>query len=122
MKNRQPLCIVIRIPNVSLSEPDLNASLGLEVNRYEPSCGVGYAQIDISDSQDQWVTALDCIQSIRAAIQELVSTGLIGAPKLDVAIGFPTTTMSKSLTIPARLAAAAGEAGIDIDLSVYQTE
>jgi hypothetical protein len=107
---------------VSLSEPDLNASLGLEVNRYEPSSGRAFAQIDIPDDQDQWVAALDCIKSTRAAIQELVSKGLIGAPKLDVAIGFPSTTMSKSLTIPASLAAAASEAGIDIDLSIYQTE
>lgn len=120
---RQPLCIVIRIPDVSLSEPDLNASLGLEVSRYEPpSSGRAYAQIDIPDYQDQWVATLDCIQSIRGAIQELVSKSLIGAPSLDVAIGFPSTTLSKSLTIPADLAAAACEVGMNIDLSVYQTE
>jgi hypothetical protein len=122
MTSQQPLCIVIRIPEVSLSESDLNASLGFEVSRYEPSSGRAYAQIDIPDHQDQWGATLDCIQSIRAAIQGLVSKSLIGAPNLDVAIGFPCTTLSKSLTIPAGLAAAAGEAGMDIDLSVCQTE
>jgi hypothetical protein len=124
MPNQQPLSIVIRMPNVVLSRSDLDASLGLAVDRYEPSSDhtPGYAQIDIADDRDQWDAALACIQSIRAAIQELVSKDLIAAPNLDVAIGFPSTTMSKSLTIPASLTAAAGEAGMDIDLSVYQTE
>ena len=36
--------------------------------------------------------------------------------------GFPHSSLSKSLTIPAQLAAAAGEAGMEVQLSVYQTE
>jgi hypothetical protein len=124
MTNRQPLTIVIRIPNVVLSWSDLNASLALAVDRYEASSdhAPGYAQIDIADDRDQWAAALDCVQSIRASVLRLVSEGLIGAPTLDVAIGFPCSSLSKSLTIPAGLAAVAGETGMDVHLSVYQTE
>ena len=55
-------------------------------------------------------------------IPGLVSGGAIGTPSLDVAMAFPHSSLSKSLTIPAQLAAAAGEAGMEVQLSVYQTE
>jgi hypothetical protein len=55
-------------------------------------------------------------------IQRLMSERLIGPPRLDVAVGFPSSTLSISLTIPARLAAAAGKTGMDIDISVYLTQ
>ena len=77
MPSSQPLTIVIRIPDVALSRSDLNASLGLQVDR-DAELGRSY--------------------------------------------GFPDSSLSKSLTIPAQLAAAAGEAGMEVQLSVYQTE
>jgi hypothetical protein len=48
--------------------------------------------------------------------------GAIGTSSLDVAMAFPHSSLSKSLTIRAQLAAAAGEAGMEVQLSVYQTE
>ena len=75
MPSSQPLTIVIRIPDVSLSRSDLNASLGLQVDRYEASSGREHAQIDIADHGDKWAAALDLIQSIRAFIPGLVSGG-----------------------------------------------
>jgi hypothetical protein len=39
MPSSQPLTIVIRIPDAALSRSDLNASLGLQVDRYEPLSG-----------------------------------------------------------------------------------
>ena len=122
MTTSQPLSIVIRIPDVALSRSDLNALLGLQVDRYEASSRSAYAQIDIADEGDQWANALGCIQSIRAIIRQLVSAGSIGAPSLDVAMVFPHSALSKSLTVPANLAAAAGEAGMGVQLSVYKTE
>ena len=123
MPSSQPLTIVIRIPDVALSRSDLNASLGLQVDRYEASSGRPYAQIDIADHGDKWAAALDLIQSIRAFMPGVVSgEGAIGTPSLDVAMAFPHSSLSKSLTIPAQLAAAAGEAGMEVQLSVYQTE
>jgi len=122
MPNLQPLTIVIRIPNVALSRSDLNASLGLQVDRYEALHERAYAQIDIADCEDQWAAALDRIRSIHAFIPGLISGGVIGRPSLDVAMAFSHSSLSKSLTIPAQLAAAAGEAGMDVELSVYQTE
>lgn len=52
----------------------------------------------------------------------LVSGVRLGTPSLDVAMAFPHSSLSKSLTIPAQIAAAAGEAGMEVQLSVYQTE
>lgn len=122
MPSSQPLTIVIRIPDVALSRSDLNASLGLKVDRYEASSERAYAQIDIADHGDQWAAALDRIRSIREFIPGLVSGGAIGRPSLDVAIALPQSSLSKSLILPAQLAAAVGEAGMDVQLSVYQTE
>jgi hypothetical protein len=122
MPSSQPLTIVVRIPDVALSRSDLNASLGLKVDRYETSSEGAYAQIDIADHGDQWAAALDRIQLIRALIPGLVSGGSIGRPSLDVAMALPQSSLSKSLTLPAQLVAAAGEAGMDVQLSVYQTE
>src|SRR6476620_9589839 len=110
MPSSQPLTIVVRIPDVALSRSDLNASLGLQVDRYEASSGRPYARIDIADHGDKWAAALDLIQSIRAFfIPRLVSGGAIETPSLDVAMAFPHASLSTSLTIPAQLAAAAGE-------------
>lgn len=122
MRSSQPLTIVIRIPDVILSHSDLNASLGLNVDRYETSSEGAYAQIDIANSKDQWSAALDCVRTIRAVIPRLVSDGSIGTPSLDLAMGFPHASLSKSLIVPRDLAAAAGEAGMDVQLSVYKTE
>lgn len=124
MASRQPLSIVIRIPNVTLSRSDLETALGLSLDRYEPTTdhATGYAQIDIPDDRDQWAAALDCAQSLCEPFQRLVAESLIGSPGFDVAAGFPSSALSKSLAIPAQLAAAAGEAGMDIEISVYRTE
>jgi len=124
MVNRQPLSIVIRIPRVTLSRSDLETELGLSLDRYEqPSDRAhGYAQIDTADDRDQWAAALDCVQSIGARIRRLVSDNLIGSSHMDVAVGFPSSAVSTSLAIPARLAAVAGETGMDIAISVYRTE
>jgi hypothetical protein len=122
MSSSQPLCIVIRIPDVALSRSDLNAALGLQVDRYEATDGRVYAQIDIEDGGDQWIAALDRVRSLRAVIPRLVSEGSIGASNLDVAMGFPHSSLSRSLTLPADLAAAAAEAGMDVEFSVYKTD
>ena len=40
---------------------------------------------------------------------------------MDIAVAFPSSAVMRSLEIPARLVAAAGEAGLDINISVYLT-
>jgi hypothetical protein len=121
MPNRQPLSIVVRIPAVKLSRDDLSASLNVDIFRYEVSRrhAENYAQINIAETNDQWQAARRCIQSIRDPVRELISAGLIGIPALDVALSFPDSLMARSWVIPADLAAAAGEVGIDIEVSVY---
>src|SRR5690242_4931050 len=122
MTSLQPLTIVIRIPDVSLSRSDLISSLGRQVDRYEETAGRAYAQIDIGGGEDQWAAALDCIRSIRPVIPRVISEGSIGTPSLDVAMAFPQSHLSGSLVVPTALARATGEAGIDVELSVYRTE
>src|SRR6266849_5951116 len=109
MVSRQPLAIVIRMPNVTLSRSDLETALGLPLDRYEQPTdrATGYAQIDIPGDRDQWAAALDCVRSVREPVQRLVAESLIGTPGFDVAVGFPSSALSKSLAIPAQLAAAA---------------
>jgi hypothetical protein len=123
MVNKQPLAIVIRIPDVTLSRSGLETALGLPLDRYEQrSDGTpAYAQIDIPNDQDQWAAALDCVQSIGARLQRLISENLVGSPQMDIAVGFPDSAVMKSLEIPARLAAVTGETGMDIGISIYLT-
>ncbi|WP_439364603.1 hypothetical protein ACNJYD_34055 [Bradyrhizobium sp. DASA03005] len=122
MKLSQPLTVVIRIPNVALSRSDLDTSLKLQVDRYEPSSRLAYAQIDNGDDEDQWAALLDLIRSIGAVIPGLLAKGEIGRPSVDVAMVFPDSLMAKYLTIPADVVAAAGEAGMGIEVSVYRGE
>ena len=118
----QPTLAVIRIPRVAVSQAELNLALKIDVDRYEASRSSGKcAQIDIEDSQDLWGATLRCIQSIRNPVHELISAGLIGSPTLDVALKLPDSSLTKSWTIPANVAAAAGEMGMDVQLSVYLT-
>lgn len=117
-----PLSIVVRIPDVVLSCSDLNASLGLQVDRYEASSDGAHAQIDNGDDENQWAALLKLIRSIRNVIPGLVSKGEIGRPRVDVAMIFPDSLLSKYLIIPADVVAAAGEAGMDIEVSVYRGE
>ncbi|MGC2778069.1 MAG: hypothetical protein WA418_20775 [Bradyrhizobium sp.] len=123
MAGRRPLCIVIRIPDAALSRAELEAALGGPLSRHEPSRdgASAYAQIDIADDADAWAAALDCVQSVGNPIRQLVSDGRIGPPILDVAVTFPSSLASTSLRIPAPLAAAAGHAGIGIEVSIYRT-
>jgi hypothetical protein len=122
MKRSQPLTVVIRIPDVAISRSDLGTSLKLQVDRYEPSSGLAYAQIDNGDHEDQWPALLELIRSIGPVIPDLVSKGEIGRPSVDVAMVLPDSLMSKFLIIPAEVVAAAGEAGMDIEVSVYRGE
>ena len=122
MINPQPLTIVVRIPDVSISRSDLHAALGKQVDRYEESGGRAYAQIDIGGGGDQWAATADCVRSIQSAISRLLSDGSIGTPCLDIAMALSNSQLSKSLVVPAALARTAGEAGIDIELSVYRTD
>jgi hypothetical protein len=111
------------MPNVTLSRFHLEKALGVSVDRYERASdgALGYAQIDIAEDQDQWGAAVNCVQSIADAVQRLVSEKLIGPPCLDVAMKFLSSVLSSSIAIPARLAAAVGKAGMDIDISAYRT-
>lgn len=122
MKRSQPLTVVIRMPDVALSRSNLDKSLKLQVDRYEPSSGLAYAQVDNGDHEDQWAALLDLIRSIGPVIPNLVLKGEIGRPSVDVAMVFPDSLMSKYLAIPADVVAAAGEAGMSIEVSVYRGE
>jgi hypothetical protein len=123
MTNRQPLSIVIRIPAVKLSREELSASLKTDYLRYEaPGLRADtYAQIDIEDPEDLWEATRQCIQLIGDPVRKLFTAGLIGTPALNLALSFPDSLMARSWVIPADLAASAGKAGIDIEVTVYSS-
>jgi hypothetical protein len=118
----QPLAIVIRFPNVVATRLGLEAALQCQVARYERSGASNHAQLDISETSDQWSAAIECIRAVSGRIERLVSEGAIGRPSLDVALRFPNLALSASASIPASLAEAAGRAGMDIVISVYRTD
>jgi hypothetical protein len=122
MTNSQPLAIVIRIPNVTATRLELEAALQCQVARYERSATSSYAQLDISEASDQWSAATQCIQALSGPIEKLISEGAVGRPSLDIALRFPSLSLSASASIPASLAEAAGRARMDIDISMYRTE
>jgi hypothetical protein len=122
MINSQPLAIVIRIPNVAATRLDLEATLQCQLARYERSGTSSYAQLDISETSDQWSVATQLIQTISEPIEKLVSERVVGRPSLDIALRFPIGSHSASASIPASLAEAAGRAGMNIDISMYRTE
>jgi hypothetical protein len=122
MIDSQPLAVVIRIPNVIISRLELEATLQCKVARYELSGTSSYAQLDISETSDQWSAATHCIQTVSGRIEKLISKGVVGHPSLDIALRFPSLSLSASASISASLAEAAGRAGMDIDISMYRTE
>ena len=121
MTNKQPLAIVIRIPDVTLSRADLETALGLPLDRYEQRSDGTSAYAQIQMIRTNGLLALDCVQSVGDRLQRLVSENLVGSPQMDIAVGFPSSAVMKSLTIPARLAAATGESGMEIGISIYST-
>jgi hypothetical protein len=76
----QPFSIVIRIADVSIPRSELEAALGLAVDRYEttPERATSYAQIDIAEEADYWAAAHRLIQTIKGELQALSSAGSIG--------------------------------------------
>jgi len=112
----------MRIPNVTVTLLELEAALQCQVARYERSGSSSYAQLDISETSDQWSAATQCIRAVSERIERLISEGAIGRPSLDIALRFPGLSLSASASIPASLAEAAGRAGMDIDISMYRTE
>jgi hypothetical protein len=74
----QPLAIVIRFPNVVATRLELEAALQCQVARYERSGASNYAQLDPSETSDQWSAAIECIRAVSGRIERLVSEGAIG--------------------------------------------
>jgi hypothetical protein len=118
----RPLSIVIRIYDVTISRPQLEAALGLTLDRDELTSGEAtqYAQIDIADETDYWSSTLDTIEALGHSVEPLVAAGSIGSPSIDVALALPDDVMWVSSTIPSTVAEAAGRLGMDIDLSIYR--
>jgi hypothetical protein len=123
-KPRHPLCIVIRIPDVRLTRSALETALGMTLDRYEAegdTCSA-YAQIDIPRTETPWTAAHECIVGLGESLRQLRSDELIGLPYLDIAVAFPSSVLSTSLTVPVGLAAAVGKIGMAIEVSIYRTE
>jgi len=118
----RPLSIVVRIYDVTISRSQLEAALGLTLDRYELTSGEAthYAQIDVAEETDYWSSTLNTLQALGHSVEPLVAAGAIGAPSIDVALALPEDVMWVSSTVPSTVAEAAGRLGMDIDLSIYR--
>jgi hypothetical protein len=119
----QPLSIVIRLTEVSISRSELEATLGCTLDRYEEASehAKNYAQIDIDKEEDYWAAAHRFIQPMNDKLQALSSAGAVGALTIDAALPFRDGVMSASTVIPSALAQLAGQIGIDIEISIYRS-
>lgn len=118
MKALAPFAIVLRFSGFRLSQTDLEARLGVTVERYSLDKG-GYAQISIEGDEPEWGAVNDLLQRLGSAVKTLRDDGEVQSACLDVAWNFREGAVLTSYVIPARTAALAGSHGIDVEFSAH---
>jgi hypothetical protein len=123
LPNSALLWPVLRISEVRMTKVALETELKTELFRYEPArSGDGhYAQIDIPDRKDIWVSVIDCVQGFGEALISLRQRGQIGAMSIDVGVPFRDDAAMKSVIVPSEVALVLGKYGVDIEISIYRT-
>jgi hypothetical protein len=118
-----PFSAALRLSDVAISRPALEAELGCGVDRYEPARRgtLYYAQLNLAIEDEGWPAIVDCLSRIGPGLQALRAHLSIGLVSLDLAIAFHDDAMTVSTTVPAPVADIVGRHGIDIELSVYLT-
>jgi hypothetical protein len=101
----------------------LEAVLGLPLDRYEavPGHAPNYAQIDIPEGADYWANAHRLLEPIHHKLEALRSNGSIASMSIDAALPLRNDALSASALIPAAFARLAGQAGIDLEISIYRS-
>jgi hypothetical protein len=117
----QQFSAVLRISDVAITKPDLEAALQTKLDRFEGarSGSLHYAQLDLPGEEVGWRTIVDWIEIIGPRISALRQERLIGTARIDLAVAFHADMAFLSIEVPSYAAEAAGRHGIDIEFSVY---
>ena len=116
------LSIVVRIQKVVTPRAQLEAALGMPVDRYETiKDGTFYSQIDVRDSADPWQEAVPLVESIAAPLRRLTEAELVGFVSLDVAFALKDTRYTITSTVPRAVLAALVGADLGLDVSLYRS-
>ncbi|MBK8159318.1 MAG: hypothetical protein IPK59_11335 [Rhodospirillaceae bacterium] len=122
VKNPPPE-FVIRFGGVSIDRDELTKSLGVDLDRYEPSPHESshYAQISLSGDVDHWTSIAEFLDAVGPRIKALIGQRLIGSASMDFAVYIPRDAWAASMTVPAAVALRASQNLIDIETSTYLT-
>lgn len=124
MESGRPIpSFVIRMTDVRLSQQELEATLGIALDRYEPSRHgtLHYAQVCMAHDAAEWSAVAEFLELIGPRIKELSDRRAIGAATMDFHLPFWDNKVAMSSKLPARVASLAGQNLIDIETSVYLT-
>lgn len=119
----QAVDFVIRMLDVSITQPELEKSLGVTLDRYEASreTSLRYAQVSMPHGDSDWASVAKFLAEVGPAINKLIQKRVIGSAAMDVVLYFGDNMATVSSSIPARVAELAGQNLIDIEVSVYLT-
>jgi hypothetical protein len=105
MRSYQPVPnFVIRMSGVSLRQRELETTLGITLDRYEPSDDSSYAQVGMRQGGDDWSSVAEFLEMIGPRVKELIGRRAIGSATMDVALPFRDNMAAISLKLPARIA------------------
>ncbi|HEY8575628.1 MAG TPA: hypothetical protein VIL88_04735 [Devosia sp.] len=123
MSQFAPFAIALRLSGVTLPQNDLDAALKQLTTRYEPEDAEEsfYAQVDVS-AKNPVRALLELVERSGATITAMLEDRRIGKPVLDLAFDYPEEGEAMSARLPAHVAAAIANCGIDIEISVYLTD
>ncbi|MDQ0471644.1 hypothetical protein [Labrys wisconsinensis] len=123
MPHDLPFAAVLRLGDVALLRPALEAELGLALDRYEPARQgpLHHAQASFELETEGWTALAAWLGQVGPPLRRLRERSAVGSAALDLAIAFRQGAVAASALIPATVAEAAGRHGIDLELSVYLT-
>ena len=112
---------VIRLADVALSREELESTIGVGLDRYEPSRrGTShYAQVSLSDTVVQWPAVVEFLERVAPRIADLISHRIVGSASIDFAIYAKAETLLHSVKVPAQVASLAGQNLISLEMSFY---
>ena len=124
--SKHPFAVVLRISDVQLKRAELENTLDCDVERFEPQRKGGgqYAQVNLgeaADAVDPWASVREFLANSGSRFPELIQNGSLSGAFIDAAYRFREEQVMISRRIPADVAKLAGEAGIDIEVSVYKS-
>ena len=118
--DKPPPEFVIRLGDVALNRDELESTIGVGLDRYEPSRKgtKHFAQISLSDTASPWPAVVEFLEKVGPRIADLIRHRMIGSASIDFAI-YAKAEAFTFVTVPAQVAALAGQNLIDVEMSFY---